>query len=258
MPKTAIPTGTATISFGQTPGGTGYIPSFLTFDVTVPPTTTVTTCSPAPTKCNSNNCYNAVHATPKSGSAFCSSYLTTAPVASTPSGIAKACSASEAKLSSACYCLVASRCAQDNCLVAFSHTASSASAFCASYTAGQPVASTPAFVTSKCGTTASRISSACTCLATPGPVFRRDDLFGRVANVWDESVEEVAEVLERGVEDFKEGWERGITEVEVLVKRVVGFSGPDGTVTPGVGVVTATSTVLGIPTCPPVETTVTV
>jgi hypothetical protein len=60
-------------------------------------------------------------------------------------------------------------CAVDNCYQAISHrwtsTVSPASAFCATYTA-TPTATIAAAVTSQCANNPSRVSSACSCLAT--------------------------------------------------------------------------------------------
>jgi hypothetical protein len=52
--------------------------------------------------------------------------------------------------------------------------------------------------------------------------------FGRLANAWEEGTNHIVRDL------------ASVTEVEVLVKRVVGYSGPDDTIT---------TTVLGSPTC---------
>lgn len=233
--KTAIPAGQVTLGFsylpppGQTPGD--FYNSYF-FDVESTTTTTSTTCTPAPTKCNADNCYRAIIATPKAGSSFCSNYLTTA-VASTATNVVKGCSASAGRISSACYCLNHPTCNADNCYRAFLASSTAAADFCSSFSAG-PVASTPAFASQSCSGSSSRISSACSCLATPPPIpaRKRDSLLGRVAEPFNHDLDSV-------------------TEVEVLIKRDPGYSGPDSTITDSMAVVTVTTTttVLGSPSC---------
>lgn len=230
--NTAIPTGIVTLSFSAIDGnGENYSP--YPFDVVAATsTTTTTTCTPAPTACNADNCYRALKATLSSGQSFCSNYLTTA-VASTASDVVNQCKTSQYRISSACYCLNSATCTSDSCYHAFHASSTAANSFCSSYTAGIPIASTPAFVTS-CGSPSS-ISSACACVTPGAPphAAKREVRFGRAAEPY---------LLDMD----------SVTEVEVIVKRDPGYGGPDGTVTGSTytpAVVTSTSTIIGSPAC---------
>lgn len=62
--------------------------------------------------------------------------------------------------------VLAPKCNHDNCLRQFIQESSAVSQFCATYTASSASASLPTFI-SNCGGSASRVSSACSCITTP-------------------------------------------------------------------------------------------
>lgn len=142
-----------------------------------------------------NNCLNAL-INLATRTTFCESYIAGLPVP-TPTDINRACSALPSKISSGCSCIFSGTvppppsttstssstksstlststttkappppvCNQDNCLRAIENTATPYGSFCTSYLAGLATA-VPTKINQGCATSASRISSACTCFAT--------------------------------------------------------------------------------------------